>query len=69
MSDWERQQNFKKTEKAKTKSWLHACGRKDFNRIEQIKKNTYICPLHFVGQKGPTEEHPDPVKAGDEGFF
>ena len=34
MSDWERQQNFKKTEK--TKRWLHVCGRKDFNRIEQI---------------------------------
>ena len=67
MSDWERQQNLKKTEKAKR--WLHACGRKDFNRIEQIKKDTYICSLHFVGQKGPTEEHPDPVKAGDEGFF
>ena len=67
MSDWERQQNLKKTEKAKR--WLHACGRKDFNRTEQIKKDTYICSLHFVGQKGPTEEHPDPVKAGDEGFF
>ena len=27
MSDWERQQNLKKTEKAKR--WLHACGMKD----------------------------------------
>ena len=43
--------------------------RKDFNRIEQIKKDTYICSLHFVDQKGPTEEHPDRVKAGDGGFF
>ena len=67
MSDWERQQNLKKAEKAKR--WLHACGKKDFNCIEQIKKDTYICSLHFAGQKGPTEEHPDPVKAGDEGFF
>ena len=66
MSDWERQQNLKKTEKAKR--WFHACGRKDFNRIEQIKKDTYIYSLHFVGQ-GPTEEHPDPVKSGDERFF
>ena len=64
MSDWERQQNLKKIEKAKR--WLHACGRKDFNHIEQIKKDTYICSLHFVGQKGPTEEHPDHVKAGDD---
>ena len=67
MSDWERQQNLKMTEKAKR--WLHACRRKDFNRIEQIKKDTFIYSLHFVGQKWPTEEHPDPVKAGDEGFL
>ena len=37
--------------------------------MEQIKKDTYICSLHFVGQEGPTEEHPDPGKAGDERFF
>ena len=67
MSDWERQLNLKKTEKAKR--WFHACGRKDFNRIEQIKKDTYMCSLHFAGQKGPTEKHSDPVKAGDEGSF
>ena len=66
ISDWERQQGFKKTEKAKR--WLHACGRKNLNRIEQIKKDTYICSLHCVDKKGPTEEHPDPVKAGDETF-
>ena len=66
ISDWERQQGFKKTEKAKR--WLHACGRKNLNRIEQIKKDTYICSLHCVDKKGPTEEHPDPVKAGDEAF-
>ena len=58
---------LKKTEKAKR--WLHACGKKDFDRIEQIKKDTYICSLHFVGHEGPSEEHPDPIKAGDEGFF
>ena len=29
-----------KTEKAKR--WLHACGRKDFSRIEQIKKDIYL---------------------------
>ena len=67
MSGWERRQNFNKTEKAKR--WLHAYGRKDFNHIEQIKKDTYSCSLHFVGQKGPTEEHPDRVKAGDEAFL
>ena len=67
MSDWERQENLKKTGKAKR--WLHASGRNDFNRIEQIKKDFYICSLHFVGQRGPTQEHPDSVKAGDEDFF
>ena len=66
-SDWERQQNLKKTEKAKR--WLHARGRKNFNCIEQIRKDTNICSLHFVGQKRLTEEHPDPLKAGFEVFF
>lgn len=23
------------------------------------KKDSYICSLHFVGQNGPTTEHPD----------
>ena len=67
MSDWERQENLKKT--GKVKRWLHASERNDFNRIEQIKKDLYICSLHFAGQRGPTQEHPDPVKAGDEDFF
>ena len=67
MSEWERQQNLKKTKKAKR--WLHACGRKGFNRIEQVKKDAYICCLQFLDQKGPTEEDPNPMKAGDKGFF
>ena len=67
MSDWERQHNLKKTEKARR--WLHACGRKDFDRIEKISKDTYICCRHFFDQKGPTEEHTDPVKVGNVGFF
>ena len=37
--------------------------------MEQIQKDTYNCFLYFVGQKGPTEEHLDSVKAGDEGLF
>ena len=67
MSDWERQQNLKKTEKVKR--LLHSCRRKGFNNIQQIKTDTYICSLHFVCKKGPTEEHPDPMNAGDEAYF
>ena len=48
MSDWERQQNLKKTEKAKR--WLHACGRKDFNRIEQIKILIFV-PFILLAKK------------------
>ena len=55
----------KRTEKQKTeksKRWLHACGRKDFSRISDTKKDTYICSLHFAGEHGPTDENPDPIK-------
>ena len=57
----------KKPEKAKR--WLRAYDRKDFNRIEEIKKETYFCSLYFLDQKRPAEEHPDSVKEGDEDFF
>ena len=60
MSDWKRQQNFKKIEKVKR--GLHACGRKYFNNII-----LYLFPsLFFFGKKGPTEENLYPVKAGDQ---
>ena len=39
---------------------MHACGRKEFSLLEQIKKDTYICSLHFID---PIEENPDPVIA------
>ena len=28
-----------------------------------MAKDTYICNLHFVGGKGPTVDHPDPLPA------
>ncbi|XP_065677354.1 uncharacterized protein LOC136092745 [Hydra vulgaris] len=37
------------------KKWIHACGRKSFN-INNIKKDTYICSLHFFESKGPTQK-------------
>ena len=39
------------------------CGRKDFTKLEQIAKDTYICSLHFVGSKGPTDDNPEPILA------
>ena len=61
MTKWELEQAKIKTERAKR--WLHACGRKDFSKLEQITKDTYICSLHFFNGQGPTEENPDPVLA------
>ena len=58
MTNWEKEKQNQRTEKARR--WLNACGRKDFNSIEQITKHTYICSLHFID---PIEENPDPVHA------
>ena len=42
--------------------WVNACCREDFS-INKITRNTYICALHWPGQRGPTDEFPDPLKA------
>ena len=31
--------------------------------MENITRNIYICALHWPGEKGPTDEFPDPLKA------
>ena len=49
MSDWERQQNFKKTENAKR--CLLAGGKKDFNNIKQIKIYLYLFPSFCCQEK------------------
>ena len=46
----------------KARRWVRACGRRDFT-VEGIKKDTYICSLHFSGGKGPTPLNPDPIPA------
>ena len=62
MTEWQKKQESAKTDKAKR--WLHACDRKgQFDRVEQITKDTCICSLHFVGGKGPTDNNPDPYPA------
>ena len=61
MTEWEKNQAKPKTEKAKR--WQFLCGRKDFQKFEQIKKDTYICSLHFIGGKSPTDPEAEPVLA------
>ena len=56
MTNWDISKQNAKTEKARR--WLNACGRKDFNSLAQITKDTYICSIHFVD---PIEETPDPI--------
>ena len=41
---------------------LDACSRDDFT-IKKFTRNTYICALHWPGQRGPTDEFPDPSRA------
>ena len=46
----------------KCEKWVRACGRENFT-VDRVKKWTYICSKHFVGERGPTTEHPDPIPA------
>jgi len=47
---------------AKCKHWLVAFSPAFFTE-KKITRNTYICALHWPGEKGPTAEFPDPLKA------
>ena len=49
MSDWERRQNFKRTENAKR--WLLACGKKDFNDIKKIENVLIFVPFILLSSK------------------
>ena len=46
----------------KCRRWIVACSRQFFTE-NNITRNTYICALHWPGEKGPTEEFPDPLRA------
>lgn len=46
----------------KCKRWIALCSREGFS-VDKITRNTYICALHWRGEKGPTPEFPDPFKA------
>ena len=47
----------------KCQTWVRACGRGDTFTTKNVNNSTFICTKHFVGGKGPTEEHPDPIPA------
>ncbi|XP_037548956.1 zinc finger and SCAN domain-containing protein 5A [Nematolebias whitei] len=51
-----------RTRPEKCDLWIRALGRTEFNR-ENVKRRTYICSKHFIGGKGPTKGHPDPIPA------
>ena len=42
----------------KCKRWIVSCSRQFFTE-KSITRNTYICALHWPGEKGPTVEFPD----------
>ena len=46
----------------KCQLWVTACSRENFT-VKSITRNTYICLLHWPGERGRTEEFPDPLKA------
>lgn len=45
---------------AKCRRWLRICRSHNFG-MAQITRFTYVCSLHFVGGRGPTEIYPDPI--------
>ena len=46
----------------KCRRCIVACSRQFFTE-NNITRNTYICALHWPGEKGPTKELPDPLKS------
>ena len=42
--------------------WINACSRENFT-VDLITRNTYICALHWPGERGPTDEFREPLKA------
>lgn len=53
---------------SKCKLWVQRCRRADerFQCIDDVKKDTYICSLHFQGRSGPSETFPDPIEDKDD---
>ena len=45
----------------KCRRWIVACSREFFTE-KNVSRNTYICALHWPSEKGPMDEHPDPLK-------
>ena len=53
-----------KTQREKCEGWIRRCDRPiaDLN-VERVNRMTFICSKHFVGNNGPTSDHPDPIPA------
>ena len=49
-----------KKQNDRRQTWIRACSRGDGF---VCTKDSYICSLHFIGERGPTEENPDPIIA------
>ena len=47
-------------EKERKEIWIRGCRPGDFFICT---KDRYVCSLYFIGKKGPTEEHTDPIPA------
>ena len=46
----------------KCRRWIVACSQEFFTE-KNVSRNTYICALHWPGEKGPIYECPNPLKA------
>jgi len=50
------------TPKEKCERLIKDCGRLEEKlNVNKIKRSTYICSKHFMGEKGPILDHPDPM--------
>ena len=47
----------------KCRRWIAACSRQFFTEKSISRNYTYICALHWPGEKGPTVDSPHPLKA------
>ena len=65
---WKYDKKQEKKQNELCKRWINACGRPfsgpNSFTMKDISRETNICSKHFVGENGPSEEHPDPIIAG-----
>ena len=42
---------------------MGSCMRQKDFAVGDVKRDTYICSFHLIGNFSPTEEYPDPILA------